>query len=64
MTFPHPCETLSLEACAVVAETLPRTTAVEWTLFRGHVRAFAVRPRKDGVRRAPNPTCLPAGVPA
>jgi transposase len=38
--------------------------AVEWTPFRGHVRAFAVRPRKDGVRRAPNPTCVPAGVPA
>jgi transposase-like protein len=37
---------------------------MEWTPFRGRVRAFAVRPRKDGVRRAPNPTCVPAGVPA
>jgi hypothetical protein len=37
---------------------------LEWTPFRGQVRAFAVRPRKDGVRRAPNPTCVPSGVPA
>jgi hypothetical protein len=41
-----------------------RHTQVEWTPFRGHVRAFAVRSRKDGVRRAPNPTCVSAGVPA
>jgi len=37
---------------------------LEWIPSRGHVRALAVRPRKDGVRRAPNPTCVPAGVPA
>ena len=27
MTFPHPCETIALDACAVVAETLPQMTA-------------------------------------
>ncbi len=37
---------------------------MEWTRFDGHLRAFAVRPRKDGVCRASNPTCVPAGVPA
>jgi len=45
-------------------EQRAQPVAVEWTRFRGHVRAFAVRPRKDGVRRAPNPTCVSAGVPA
>jgi putative transposase len=50
--------------CDGEREVLGLWWQVEWTPFRGHVRAFAVRPRKDGVRRAPNPTCVSAGVPA
>ena len=33
MTFPHLCETLMLDACAVVAKTLPQTSA---ELAAGH----------------------------
>ena len=43
MTFPHPCETIPLDACAVVAETLPQMTA---ELASGHTPvALAARYR-------------------
>src|SRR5687768_3684050 len=48
-------------------DTLSRTMfpagTLEWTPFRGRLSAFAVWSRKDGVRRAPNPTCIPRRVP-
>jgi hypothetical protein len=37
-------------------------SALEWTPFRGQLRAWVVRPRKDGVVRAENPPRLSVGV--
>ena len=38
--------------------------SLEWTRFGGHLRACGVRPRKDGVCSAENPSRLSAGVPS
>jgi hypothetical protein len=37
---------------------------LEWTLFRGRLWAFVVRPGKEGPSRASNPTCVSGVVPA
>jgi transposase len=51
-------------ARAYLARKTAEGKTMEWTPFRGHVSAFAVRPRKDGVRRAQDPTCVSGGLPA
>jgi mutator family transposase len=38
--------------------------ALEWTASSGHLMACAVRPRKDGVCCAENPTRVPGAVPS
>jgi hypothetical protein len=40
------------------------TRTLEWTLFRGRLWAFVVRPGKEGPSRASNPTCVSGVVPA
>jgi hypothetical protein len=46
-----------------LASTARDSSSWSGSPFDGHLRAFAVRPRKDGVCRAENPTCVSRAVP-